>query len=162
MSQNPDDLFRLARSYCEAIESAELGNREWLGQVSGLLPSLHAAMAAGQAVEAVQQGPCPKIDLDARFELYIRLSQALGERDAYWMEYDVGQDENHKSGSLADDLTDIYCELKLGLRMLDERMPGEWVLAGWRRGFFLHWGKHLVDAERHLYELSAQNQLLIG
>jgi hypothetical protein len=63
------------------------------------------------------------------------------------------------TGSLADDLTDIYCELKAGLSLLEEEPS----LArdNWRTGYRLHWGQHLVDASRHLYELGARNQIRV-
>jgi len=162
MSSTLDQLIASARDYCGVIESLDQGGVDWLQRVSSLLPRLHAIMAAELPAGGVELGTCPKVDLDSRFELYTRMRRALGDRDSYWMEYDLGQAEEQKSGSLADDLTDIYCELKLGLSMLDEGVPTERVLSGWRRGFFLHWGKHLIDAERHLYELSAQNQLLMA
>lgn len=40
------------------------------------------------------------------------------------------------TGSLADDLTDIYCELKHGLRMVDEDPRRS--LNTWREGFTRH------------------------
>jgi hypothetical protein len=73
------------------------------------------------------------------------------------MEYDVAGDGQSMSGSLADDLTDIYCELKSGLDMLDGQPQR--AVEGWHLGFHLHWGQHLLDAERHLYDLNARNQL---
>jgi hypothetical protein len=36
------------------------------------------------------------------------------------------------------------------------RVKPDKVLRYWRRSFELHWGQHLVDAERHLYALKAQ------
>jgi len=69
----------------------------------------------------------------------------------------VAQDGQSMSGSLADDLTDIYCELKHGLKLMRVE-PGK-ALDDWRSGYHLHWGQHLLDAERHLYELKSQNQL---
>ena len=96
-------------------------------------------------------------DLDARFELYTHLRMLLGDKDSYWMAFDVAQDGQSMSGSLADDLTDIYCELKHGLRLVD-REPSK-AMDDWCSGFRMHWGQHLMDAERHLYELKSQNQL---
>ncbi len=97
------------------------------------------------------------IDIDQRFELFSRLRTELGGRDSYWLEYDNGNSVHpqHMSGSLADDLADIYFDLKPGLEMLSRVKPDK-VLRYWRRSFELHWGQHLVDAERHLYALRAQ------
>jgi hypothetical protein len=76
------------------------------------------------------------------------------------MEFDGAGGEQSKTGSLADDLTDIYCELKYGLTLLDAQPedPDE-AFEGWRTGYRVHWGQHLVDAERHLYSLQSRNKL---
>jgi hypothetical protein len=130
----------------------------WLHQVADILPRLHAAVVA--------LGGCDKdtehalvVDLDARFELYTHLRDLLGELDAYWMEFDAAYDDQCMSGSLADDLTDIYCELKHGLRVLEADPGGNGALDVWRRGYKAHWGQHLLDAERHLYALGARGEL---
>jgi len=88
------------------IESLDDGNRESLTQLNEILPRLHAAMTA---VPSLEYGVYdPNVDLDQRFELFSRLHRLLGDLDGYWMEYDVTPDRQEMSGSLADDLTDIY------------------------------------------------------
>jgi hypothetical protein len=120
---------------------------------------LHAGIAAFSSEKAAD---CyvNEADLDARFELFSRLRQLLGDRDSYWLEFDVQTNEDCKSGSLADDLTDIYCELKSGLLSLEENLknPDE-AIDDWRCGYKVHWGKHLLDAEKHLYDLQTRDQL---
>ena len=77
-----------------------------------------------------------------------------------YLEFDAAGEDHCQSGSLADDLTDIYCELKYGLTLLDAQPddPTE-AFDGWRTGYRVHWGQHLVDAERHLYALQSRNRL---
>ena len=156
MSPQVIELENLARNYCELVDCLEEGDDTWLNQVASLLPRLHAAVAALNLPETTS-GHIPIVDLDARFELYTHLRRLLGERDSYWMEFDVAEDGQSMSGSLADDLTDIYCELKNGLRLIDGEP--ERAVEGWHKGYQMHWGQHLVDAERHLYALRARNQL---
>ena len=159
MSSQLREMEHLARSYCELVEAASESDETWIQDVAGLLPRLHMAITAlGGAPDDLQHTLVA--DLDARFELYGYLRKLLGERDAYWMEFDAAHDKQCMSGSLADDLTDIYCELKHGLKLLEGR-PSEpaRVLSGWRNGYKVHWGQHLVDAERHLYELDTRGQL---
>jgi len=156
MSTQTFELTQVAQTYCELIEGSGNGNDHWLEQLASLLPRLHAAVASLEAEEK-RQGHALAADLDARFELYTRLRGLLGKRDSYWMEFDVAGDGQSKSGSLADDLTDIYCELKHGLT-LSEGTPDR-ALEEWRNGYRLHWGQHLVDAERHLYELRVRGEL---
>ena len=149
-------MVAVAQEYCGLIERMEEEGGDWLKRLSRLLPRLHAAVdaLASCADETVQ---APMLDLDTRFELYNHLRQRLGDRDSYWMEFDaIGQ--QHMSGSLADDLTDIYFDLKHGLELLKEAWPQQ-AAALWKSSYRLHWGQHLVDAERHLYSLKIRNQL---
>ncbi len=153
-----DELLAIARRYCELIESLQEGDRQPLAQINELLPQLHAAMTTvgpwqeDKPLEAV-------VDLDRRFELFSSLHRLLGDLDGYWMEYDVAPDRQEMSGSLADDLTDIYCELKNGLVHLEDNSDARRTLHSWRSGFCNHWGQHVVDAERHLYALAARHRL---
>ena len=158
MQTETNDLLKIARQYCAIIESLEEGNRRPLAQLNEILPRLHAAMIA-QVPLNMDGADDPNIDLDQRFELFSRLHRLLGDLDAYWMEYDVTPDRQEMSGSLADDLTDIYCELKLGLSHLEGPDDTGRTLGIWRTGFCRHWGQHVVDAERHLYALSARDRL---
>ena len=157
MSPQAYELKTLARHYCELVDRLDQGSSDWLQQVASLLPRLHAAVAALNLPEPMN-GHYQNADLDARFELYTQLRNLLGDRDSYWMEFDVADDEQSMSGSLADDLTDIYCELKQGLMLIDGEP--ERAVAGWHRGYYFHWGQHLVDAERHLYALRVNDQLM--
>ena len=157
MQTDAKELLAIARRYCSVIESLDDGNRESLTQLNEILPRLHAAMTA---VPSHEEGSYdPSVDLDQRFELFSRLHRLLGDLDGYWMEYDVAPDRQEMSGSLADDLTDIYCELKNGLKRLDGSDDTGRTLGRWRAGFCKHWGQHVVDAERHLYALSARDRL---
>ncbi|MCP3869089.1 MAG: DUF5063 domain-containing protein [Gammaproteobacteria bacterium] len=156
MTPTFNDMADVATAFCNLIENVEVADSSWLQEMSALLPRLHAAVAA-LGTDNVRNELYMTPDLDARFELFAQLRELLGSRDGYWMEFDTTHDEHNKSGSLADDLTDIYCELKHGLRLIDEE-PGL-AFEGWRNGYRMHWGKHLLDAERHLYELKSRNQL---
>jgi len=157
MQTDTHELLAIARRYCTVIESLDDDNRESLGQLNEILPRLHAAMAA---VPLQEDGSYdPSVDLDQRFELFSRLRRLLGDLDGYWMEYDVTPNLQEMSGSLADDLTDIYCELKYGLKRLDVNDDARRTLGRWRTGFCKHWGQHVVDAERHLYTLSSRDRL---
>ena len=151
-----NEMAEAATAFCNLIEKVEIADSSWLQEMSALLPRLHAAVAA-LGTEDMRIDLYMTPDLDARFELFADLRALLGNRDSYWMEFDPAHDDQSKSGSLADDLTDIYCELKHGLRLM-EHEP-DLACHGWRSGFSVHWGKHLLDAERHLYELKSRNQL---
>ncbi len=156
MGSHINEMADLARLFCELIEETDTFEPNWLDTMATLLPRLHVAVESLDGVDN-RTYVSDSTDLDARFEIFSGLRQLLGPNDSYWMEFDVAQDGQFMTGSLADDLTDIYCELKTGLSLLDKEPS----LArdNWRNGYRFHWGQHLVDASRHLYELGARNRL---
>jgi hypothetical protein len=158
MPPGTGDLLDIAREYCALIEAMERGERRQLARLNALLPRLHAAMANVAPMTDERDGDTA-ISFEKRFELFSRLHDLLGDLDGYWMEFDVTPDLQEMSGSLADDLTDIYCELKEGLERLERSADPHPTLGHWRSGFSKHWGQHVVDAERHLYALSARHRL---
>ena len=154
-------LVETARSYCNLIDRVQ-GRNDGLVPLFQILPRLHADVVA---LHDRGEGSFPPelADFDDRFDLFSQLRPWLGERDRYWLEFDQpavsGGDDEQRTGSLADDLTDIYFELKRGLKLLDAAGPDE-VAHLWGIGFKHHWGQHLVDAERHLYALKINDQLM--
>ncbi len=154
------EMTGVADSYCQLIDRTGRAPGNWLERLFELMPRLHAAVTALNAYDTGEV-PVSGVDLDERFELYSRLRKVLGERDSYWLEFDAAPEEMHMSGSLADDLTDIYFDLLQGLDLLDEAWPQR-AAQVWQSTYRLHWGQHLVDAERHLYALKVRNQLALG
>ena len=158
MSPQAHEMATLASRFCELIEASSEEDLAWLRGVAQLLPRLHAAITTLDGDDG--SGESLMADLDARFELYTHLRTLLGDKDSYWMEYDSANDGHAMSGSLADDLTDIYCELKYGLMLLQDEPEREAdAYASWQEGYRVHWGQHLIDAERHLYDLESRNKL---
>lgn len=152
-----------ARAFCTIIDEVVAGaGAGWLRSICDLLPSLHVAAVALPEVPDTGELEDLEDDLDTRFELYGHLLERLGEHDTYWLEFDPieSHGDHVLSGSLADDLVDIYFDLQFGLAlyesMADDPTPA---VAHWRRSYRTHWGPHLVDAERHLYALKARDHL---
>jgi hypothetical protein len=156
MPEGVVDISELASRYCRLIETSGTGATPWLGEVADLLPRLHAAVLSLGGVDG-EDAESPSPDLDDRFELFTHLRELLGEVDGYWLEFDRMGEHRVMTGSLADDLTDIYCELKNSLRLKD--LHPELAARAWYQGFATHWGQHLIDAERHLAALDAQGRL---
>lgn len=154
------DFVETARVYCDLIDHLDGADTVWLEQLAKLLPRLHAAVAEMDQSKGGAEICVSEQNLDDRFELFSRLHRLLGERDPYWLEFDASSGGQLMTGSLADDLTDIFCELKVGLEML-ENHPEKKSRALNRlcSSYKIHWGQHLMDAQRHLYELGARNQL---
>lgn len=162
-----DEVVAMARQFCRVLEQwPSLERDDGLTLLYQVLPRLHAAVAGMPRARSARDrlpDPPDATELDDRFEFFARLRHRLGGQDSYWLEFDdcIGLDARSgeaMSGSLADDLTDIYFELKRGLGLLGTAEPDQ-VAQLWQSGFTAHWGQHLVDAERHLYRLRAGGHL---
>jgi len=157
LTETLSEMVGVAERYCKLIDKPVQDSGEWLESLYKLMPQLHSAVTLLNAYDTGDM-QVSAVDLDERFELYSRLRQQLGDQDSYWLEFDASPEEMHMSGSLADDLTDIYFDLRHGLALMDEAWPQRAAQA-WQSSYRLHWGQHLVDAERHLYALRVRNQL---
>lgn len=145
--ETTQQMADMAKRFCQLVEQFDEKVIEpWLVDMSVLLPQLEDAVAAlgqNQNVSIYES----TVDYDERFELFTCLYNALGERDGYNYEYD-GLDGHRLSGSLADDITDIYFDLKRGLKLLDN--SPQLAARDWQHSYEFHWRHHLVDAERQL------------
>ena len=157
LTETLSEMIDVAEGYCRLIEDSGEEAQRWLASLFTLMPRLHMAVTSLNAFETGDT-LVPGVDLDDRFLLYSRLRKQLGDRDSYWLEFDASPEEMHMSGSLADDLTDIYFDLQHGLELLDDAWPQR-AAQVWQTSYRLHWGQHLVDAERHLYALKVRDQL---
>jgi hypothetical protein len=152
------DLQGDAKRFCFLVENInEFDSQHWLTEVSLILPRIHAVMGL---LDNSNRGEClfAIADIDERFDLFCRLKKTLGEKDSYEMGEELA--ENELYGSLSEDLADLYFEIKRGLDLIQtgrENLPA--ALSLWRDGFFIHWGKHLIDAERHLHDLRVHHQI---
>lgn len=152
-------MIDVAKEYCLLIEHMENYNDEqWLADAARILPRIQTAMAYLDQPDIEYSFFCLP-DLEERFELYCRLKDRLGEHDGYWLEYDSHAVLEEMTGSLASDFSDIYFELKRGVRLLNSGDGDESdVLRLWQTGFVLHWGQHLANAQKHLMSLRVDSQ----
>ena len=140
-----------AGSYCQLIENINpLDCRTCLATMADILPRLGSAAEQLPTIapDSVHTGA---MEINARFELFSRIRSALGKLDAYRLEYDRSNDDQDLSGSLADDFTDIYFDLRYGLDLLTTH-PNQPLLASasWKTSYELHWQEHLQGATRQL------------
>jgi hypothetical protein len=150
---------KTVQQYCRIVESAPgLEKGQLLLQIYQLLPEL-----IGQAIHlpdfALSDEDDPhRVETRGTHEqwkkLYELLKVKLGDADVYWEVWDPTKDNAAIHGTLADDIADIYGDLKKGV-MLCEDPKGTareaiWI---WRVLFFSHWGKHAIDALRTMHFL---------
>jgi len=150
LSAQLDRMKVAATQFCELVDNFDSMDADsWLDQLGEILPGLQKAITEldqNQTLGLYEPAP----DYDARFSLFTKLYDGLGERGGFDEEFDRA-DGQRLSGSLADDITDIYFDLKRGLGLLQENPNQPRIaLQEWQSSFELHWRHHLVDAERQL------------
>ncbi len=146
-----DRFAFVAGRFCSTVESAPSLEREaFIMQVYRALPKL--------IDEAIGLPHVEPTDAEGTFvtvwkrmehwnRLYTSLKEKLGEWDPYRQVFDPTHDTESVHGSLADDLADIYMDLKEGLvlREINRSRPQD-LIWNWRLSFDSHWGKHAIDA----------------
>lgn len=158
MSKKPvevESFVVTAREFCAVVEGLD-GEWEPTALAQAIVPVLAGLVAAGCAlprVEATSTSVPEFVDRDRWFQRYELLGTVLGRSDIYWSNLDVvdAAGAQVSAGSLADDLTDIWRDLRHGLDALDTGSDWRDVVFEWRLSYITHWGRHAVEALRPLH-----------
>lgn len=149
MSDNVAEFARLAERYCEWAASAPGSASHDEETARELLPRLYMAahrLPQGAAPESEQPGTSHSEYARVRSR-FRHLSVGF-----YGDTFDplVVPPEEPTVSDLADDLSDIYGELRCGLELFRAGAPdaAAWL---WRTHFRDHWGAHVVGALRALH-----------
>jgi hypothetical protein len=147
-------MAALAMEYCSFIDAFKehdggvAYSNDGLMTLEKLLPRLHVAVTALMDLSESVHHYC-FYDDDLRCELFLRLNAALRSDKRLWPAYEGGSLAQQSSQELcermADDLADIYFDLKQGLELL--RSNPRQAASHWQSSFYAHWGKHLLNAE---------------
>ncbi|HZL27638.1 MAG TPA: DUF5063 domain-containing protein [Acidobacteriaceae bacterium] len=149
----------LAQVYCECVENSPDTGLTFLRNIRDRLLPLYAAALHFPEVKNVQfRDDFPDKDdmtTEQRFSLSRRL-RGLGFTDTYRLIYHPLENDpdDPMHGSLVDDLSDIWWDIKPGLNLL-ERKSDDWapeVFWDWKESFQTHWGRHAIEALRALHE----------
>jgi hypothetical protein len=152
---NPVATFRsAAERYVAVIEGAEGQSVERLfADLVEVLPVLYE-----RAARLPHPGVSGELPDTARLtheqwtEVCDRLERVFGADDLYWTVIPFGDKKREElAGSLADDLADIYRDVKDGLTLLAAGESESHIVWEWRFGFWSHWGTHAVAALRVIH-----------
>lgn len=161
-------FVNIARLFCQYVETPSEEKEFWIRNILVVLAQLYAAVFSLPEVELFDDDCIPENNFDVDDvewkQVFMNVVQILGQIRWYRMNYDWmnnvsdGPNDNEvvEVGDLADDLADIYRDIKPGLRAWDENrdeyLPE--IVWGWRETLFTsHWGIHAVNALRVLHPL---------
>ncbi len=159
-NESVQQFVAAAGSFCDLVDhhrGCGLDSKSWLQQVGELLLRIDAGIQPlnGHPVEAEYS---MLQDLEERFVLFQRLKSFLGALDEYWSEGDLEAGDGLKTGSLADDITDVYFDLKRGLSLyLSGRDYERQAIELWLYSYHVHWQQHLRDAKKQLFDFRRAN-----
>jgi hypothetical protein len=143
-----------AERYVAMVEAAEGRSAEQLlADLVRVLPVLYEAALRLPSPD-VESAELPEAALthEQWKEVVDRLRVVLGDADRYWTIVPFGEDGREVlAGSLADDLADIYRDVKEGLDLAAAGESENEVVWEWRFGFWTHWGRHAVEALRVIH-----------
>lgn len=142
----------LAESFVAFVDDAShLPADRFVGELERHLLDLYrAALDLALPEDAEDAAPPSAVTNDEAAALQRRLSDQLGDFDVYRLVFDPYElDAPPVAGSLADDVADIYRDLKSGLAATNDA-EATWQ---WRFGFDTHWGRHAAHALYALYNL---------
>ena len=135
----------IAETYVALVDKrTHLSPAEWLARVHSLLPELYAAALALNEVEPdTDDAKLSSMSHEEWKLIYDDVSAMLGRWNYYWDVYDPYSESDRQAvcGSIADDLADIYRDLRDGLDAFasaGEARPND-VFWAWRFDFESHW-----------------------
>lgn len=143
----------LAEEFCRIVDSArEMTIPEFLAELARNIPHLYGAGARLDDVEKENFEPKPPFAYVLAWQpLYDFLKEKLGSTGEYLEVFNPIEKEEAIPHSLADDLADIYCDLKRGFAVLEAGGPPVNAIWEWHFGFWYHWGEHAVSALRAIH-----------
>lgn len=150
----------VANRFCSVVDSASSIERtDFLLQIYRTLPKLIDEAISlpdvklSDSDDPIEGSGQPALRANVRQsvqewgQLYNLLKEKLGDWDRYWQVFDPTEDDEAIFGTLADDMADIYRDLKEGLLLVEaHEAPPEDIVWSWRFSFYSHWGKHAMDA----------------
>jgi Domain of unknown function (DUF5063) len=143
-----------AERYCSLIANAESLDRDEF--VTAITRSLADLVSAALQLHVVvpTDTDLPEGPSDAQWrERYVAVEGVLSDWCDYWTTMGAFGDAAAEAVNLplADDLADIWRDLKPGLMGLETAADPNDVIWHWRFTFFAHWGTHAVEAMRALH-----------
>ena len=139
-----------ARGFCGVVDTSPLDTRATL---TALLRLLVTAQDLPDTRPTFDDTSTTHAGITAdTVRVATNVHDSLGSAERYRVVFDPHSDEEPCAGSLADDLGDIYRDVRRGLDLFDREAPAD-AAWEWRFAYETHWGAHATDAVRVLHRL---------
>lgn len=141
-----EKFLKLAIHYCDLVENSTDSCID--NKINQFLISISSLHAQAQVLPEVE----PQYINIAEFNLNLPKLE-FEQKEMYWKVFEPYTFEEPVRGSLADDILDIYKDMKEGILSYErnEQIEAIW---HWKFNFEIHWGKHAIDAMRVLHSLN--------
>src|SRR5271169_2295456 len=143
----------VASQFCAVVDSApSLDRVELLSRIYEILPRLiHQGIVMPAVSPSAADDPKEikrtRVKQGEWGQLYESLKEKLGDWNLYWQVFDPTKDSEAIHGSLADDIADIYRDIKEGLGLQDPDLALQRdAIWSWRLLYYSHWGQHAINA----------------
>jgi hypothetical protein len=152
-----------ANHFCELLEVQSINSDRWVEQILKALSELYSS-AHHLPDNEISDGTLDEESYDVNNNewkvIFDRVASIFGEQRYYWEYFDPSEpiDANNEPvvGDLADDLADIYRDIKPGLcawDVVNDELLAD-VVFDWKYpNFGSHWGDHALSAMRVLHPL---------
>ena len=159
MNDNSESVLRrfhaAATNFIEAVDSATALERDkFLTTVSSRLAELYSSALYLPAVEpdtaAVDETP---FSAEQWTKLFHSLKEIIGPLDAYWIVFDSTEKADPTQASLAQDISEIYCDLKQDVLLEEKGITHSDLLWELRESFREHWGRQAIEALKAIRDL---------
>lgn len=160
-SQPVIDLLTVSAEYCislEKLSTAGTTRRQFLEQITKVLPLIYVKAALLPAFEAVDDDFLPEIVTEEDYEEVRQAVWRLLKADDEYLEVftpDMAYSEGATTRTISEDLADIYQDLKNFVAIFADRNEDamQEAVAKVQENFRTYWGQRLVNALRPLHEL---------
>ena len=140
------EFYDLADTYCCFLSENEITDASASCLMELLMKLYISAVNLPEAEpETVEHSTAGDTDLPS-----VRISDQIPQ--FYWEVFDPFAKDEPVCGDLADDLSDIAADLKIGMEEYEAGRIGN-AVNEWKFGLNDHWGSHIVDALRALHTI---------
>ncbi|ABC28437.1 conserved hypothetical protein [Hahella chejuensis KCTC 2396] len=149
-SEQTQRFVELAREYCQWSEARPGSAEEEMATAARLLAKLYATILELPFEPAGTDLEFETMTHDAWQKIYQRFgSMPFTQYRDIDDPFDM-QSASVNAGDIADDLADIYRDMKDGLSLWDHNHTRE-AVCYWEESFRIHWGQHAIDALKALH-----------